>query len=321
LNAIGNTSNVARVIGMKADATGRITVTVKANPSSTTFGSISLLDLSARLATSPITEDYPTLSYTSYGATPNPAAAPNPANPHGLRAYVYEYVDGFSNKVGLGELLRRAGFHVEPLPLDRPPYDPNSLPATDVDLIAFGSFASESAEYRAYMNTYGSMLDDYIDRAGFLVQFAQADQTELNPPYLPDTQDATRSDTDFEEAFILAPNHPILANVPKNASGRIQYRLWDSASGYDKNTLWETFQQFFGFEVLLSGDTRARNPGLMEGAYGQGRFMLTAMAVDKILDPNSGAEVASTTLKPFNAVFFKNLYTIPSSSAICRRQR
>ena len=150
----------------------------------------------------------------SMGNTSNPPEKANPANPQGLRAYVFETADSYSGRVGLGELLRRAGFHVRPLPLDRPPYVKGSDPETDVDLIAFGSFASQTKEYKDYMAAYADDLDDYIDRAGLLIQFAQADQDELEPPFLPDTQEASRSDTDHQRSLILSPHHPLLAGVP-----------------------------------------------------------------------------------------------------------
>lgn len=309
LDAIGNVENIARVMSMVPDAAGRITIDVKPASNSTEFGAISVLDMAARPAGSALSEDPAPTDYSLLGTTPNPPATPSPENPHGLRAYVFETVDSFSNRAGLGELLRRAGFHVESLPLDRPPYDPASHPSQDVDLIAFGSFASDSPKYQAYMAAYADMLDDYIDRAGLLVQFSQADQTELTPPFLPDTQDGSRSDTDFDEALILSEDHPLLAGVPRTASGdAIQFTIWDAQSGNYKNTIWEAFQTFFGFEVILSGDPQARYPGLMEGAYGQGRFFVSALAVDKIIDPVSGLETATDSLKAFNQPFFANLY-------------
>ena len=243
------------------------------------------------------------------GGTANPPEKANPANPEGLRAYVFETVDTYSGKAGLGELLRRAGFHVTALPLDRPPYEKGSDPETDVDLIAFGSFASQSKEYKDYMAAYADDLDDFIDRAGLLVQFSQADQDELKPPFLPDTQEATRSDIDFQHAQILAPKHALLAGLPKSEDGKtLDFTLSGKAEKNAKNTQWESFVQFHGFQVLLSGDDQARFPGLMEGAYGQGRFFVSALAVDKILNPADQAEVAPESLRKFNAPFFANLY-------------
>ena len=243
------------------------------------------------------------------GGTPNPPANAGPGNPLGLRAYVYETADSYSGRVGLGELLRRAGFHVMSLPLDQPPYVKGADPETDVDLIAFGSFSSQSKEYKDYIAAYGDDLDDYIDRAGLLFQFAQADQDELKPGFLPDTQDATRSDTDFQETRILSPAHPLLLKVPKSADGKvIDFTLADEAWRYQHNVQWESFVQFFGFQVILSGDDRASSPGLMEGAYGQGRFFLSALAVDKIINAAKGTDVSSQSQRDFNAPFFANLY-------------
>lgn len=251
----------------------------------------------------------PLAELVAIGGTANPAAEANPANPKGLRAYVFETADSYSGRVGLGELLRRAGFHVMPLPLDRPPYMKGSEPEGDVDLIALGSFASQTKDYKDYMAAYADDLDDYIDRAGLLVQFAQADQDELKPPFLPDTQEATRSDTDHQRSHILSPGHPLLAGIPKSEDGKtLGFTLSEKPDRYSKNTQWESFVQFFGFQVILSGDEQARYPGLMEGAYGQGRFFLSALAVDKILNAADKSDTSSQSLRDFNAPFFRNLY-------------
>jgi 3',5'-cyclic AMP phosphodiesterase CpdA len=245
---------------------------------------------------------------TAAGGTPNPPAAAGPGNPLGLRAYVHESVDRYSGRCGLGELLRRAGFHVEPLPLDRPPYVKGSDPGTDVDLIAFGSFTSASATYRDYMAAYADDLDDYIDRAGLLIQFAQADQDEKSPPFLPDTQEATRDDRDHSRTLVLSPAHPLLAEIPTSKGGKsITFELGDGKEWFRNCVQWESFTRFHGFQVLLAGDEQARSPGLMEGAYGQGRFLVSALGVDKILD-KQGIEVAPASQREFNQPFFRNLY-------------
>ncbi|KAF0095297.1 MAG: Metallophosphoesterase [Puniceicoccaceae bacterium 5H] len=311
LSLVGNESSVARVNGMVPDASGEITVTMTAADSSDSYGAIGVLDLASRAPGDPLTPDpvepeQPDPS--SIGSTPNPSAEPSDANPDGLRAYVWEAADGYTGRVGLGELLRRAGFHVEPLPLDEPPFAGER--DTDVDLIALGSFVSEAPEYAAYMAQYGDQLDDYVDRRGLLIQFTQNDAIEVEPPFLPSTQDAARSDTDFDSVRILTPNHPLLAGVPTINDGTAVSWLMDESESHphQTDTGWEAFVQFFGFQVLLSGDERARNPILMEGAYGQGRFFLAAMGNDKILNASSGADESTESLAAFNNVFFDNLY-------------
>jgi hypothetical protein len=185
-----------------------------------------------------------------------------------------------------------------------------SDPETDVDLIAFGSFASQSKAYKDYMAAYADDLDDYVDRAGLLIQFAQADQDEPKPPFLPDTQDATRNDGDAEISHVLSPQHPLLEGVPRSSDGsKLSFTLGDDEkTWFRKNVQWESFVQFFGFQVILSGDSDARTPGLMEGAYGQGRFFVSALGVDKILDGSTGADLSSASQREFNTPFFRNIY-------------
>ncbi|RYD46929.1 MAG: hypothetical protein EOP85_06445 [Verrucomicrobiaceae bacterium] len=179
-----------------------------------------------------------------------------------------------------------------------------------MDLVAIGSFAPDDPDYAAYMAQYGGVLDDFVDRAGLLIQFTQADQTEAKPPFLPDTQDASRNDADFNKALILEKQHLMMQGLPTVDEGNaIQLTLWDEAGNSQTgNTLWETYFQFFGFNVILSGDNRARTPGFMEGAYGQGRFFLSAMANDKILNGDTGEPTETASLRAFNDVFFANLY-------------
>lgn len=90
--------------------------------------------------------------------TPNPDAEANEANPEGLTVYVWEDADSFSHRTGAAELLRHAGFHVEPLALDQAPYDNSKDPSEDVDMIFIGSFISESEDYATYMAEYSDDL-------------------------------------------------------------------------------------------------------------------------------------------------------------------
>lgn len=319
LEAVLNDRNVARIDGVVPSANGKLVIEVRVGEASDSgaqsYGGIGVLELVAREAGSERSPDEPVRSMMDLGTTPNPPAEVCAENPQGLRAYVWETVDPYLGRAGAAELLRRAGFHVEPLPLDRPPYDPNGDPEDDVDLIFIGAFVSDSPEYAAYMAAYEDYLDDYIDRAGFLIQMTQNDSTEFRPPFLPDTQDATRVDTDFERAIVLSPNHPLMAGIPMTteelpgAKPTISFMMGAEGSAHAKCMIWDSFASFAGFEVILSGDERARYPGMMEGAYGQGRFLLCAMALDKIYNESLGVEVAPEELTNFNTQFFKNLYS------------
>lgn len=314
LEAVGNINNTITISGIQPDHRGNIYITTDVNPASYSTASesyavLGVLDIQSRLESRP-----PVVApvFSSLGDTPNPPEEVSPTNPKGLTAYVLEAKDSYTNRVGLGELLRRAGFNVKPLPLDAPPFNnaPGANFEDDVDLVAIGSFASDDPDYQAYMAQYGDVLDDYVDRAGLLIQFTQADQTESKPPFLPDTQDASRNDADFTKALILEKQHLMMQGLPTVDNGNaVQFTIWDEpTSAHTDNTLWETYFQFFGFNVILSGDNRARTPGFMEGAYGQGRFFLSAMANDKILDPETGELTETPSLRAFNDVFFANLY-------------
>ncbi|WPJ97917.1 LamG-like jellyroll fold domain-containing protein [Coraliomargarita algicola] len=305
LEAVGNINNVASIDGVQPDANGEIQVLVEINENSSDFGALSLMEVAGRAPTALRTPD-PEIPPTPE-LTPDPGAGPNTANPEGLTAYVWETADPYSGRTGAAELLRRAGFHVETLALDQSPYDNTQNPSEDVDLIFIGSFVSESEAYATYMAQYSDDLYNFVDRGGLLVQMAQADQTEPVPPFFPTTQNASRVDDDFAQAHVLSPEHPLMANIPVSGSPAIVEFVNGIGGSYSDNVVWESFYTFFGFEVILAGDTDARYPALMEGAYGQGRIVLAAMGNDKIL--KNDIDVAPESLAAFNEPFFDNLYT------------
>lgn len=308
LEAIENLDSVASASGIAADLNGEIKITIATAAESSDFGGLGVLEIASRETGDPPSPDPLPIRWSEAGQTPNPPAAPNPTNPEGLVAYVWEGADGYSGYVGAGESLRRAGFHVIPLPLDQPPFTQAEDPENDVDLVLFGAFVSEDPRYSQYMANYGEILDDYVDRAGYLVQLAQADQTEAKPVFLPDTQNAARIDTDFSEAFILSPDHPMVQGFPTNPDGKVFYTQ-DHIPAHFDDVVWESFSSFAGFEVILAGDQRARFPALMEGAYGQGQLLLASMAPDKIINASNGSEQSDPVYAQFNQAFFNNLYT------------
>jgi 3',5'-cyclic AMP phosphodiesterase CpdA len=185
-------------------------------------------------------------------------------------ACVLEHVDQWTESARGTELLQQAGFHVRPLPLDRSAAD------LDVDLIFIGSFASEHPQYKAYMAAHAAGLYHYVDRGHTLVQMTQADQAEAEPPFLPSTHGARRCDRDFQTMHVLAPEHPLLRGVD-HTDGAITF--------HPTRTVWECFSEQGGFEVMLAADEQAQFPALMEGAYGQGRIILAALAFDKLITP------------------------------------
>ncbi len=208
----------------------------------------------------------------------------------GVRAYVWDHLDSWTNCSGSAHLLAEAGFEVEPLPMDRSPWGLSGL-------IFIGSFASEDPAYEGYMQSYAEDLYKFVDDGNVLVQMTQADQTENRPPFLPTTLEARRCDTDSSNAYVLSKNHTLVKGLAVD-EGKL--RLNAERLG------WETFDRQGGFEVILSSDDRASYPILMEGAYGQGRIILAAMHIDKLLDAD-GKEVVEPQRKELGQKFAQNL--------------
>ena len=231
---------------------------------------------------------------TGDGGRPDPAQFNCPEIP---TAYVMEYADPYTGVVGdARQLLAAAGFDVQTLPLDR---DPRQLRG----LIYFGSFASESPDYRDYLMRNPTNVYTFVDAGNVLIQMTQADQTEFRPPFLPNSQTARRTDTDLGTLAVMDAQHPLLAGVPFDGSGNLAWKTGRVG--------WETFGAQTGFAVLLAADHNATNPALMEGAYAQGRFILASMALDK-------PEGAGPDRDQFNQAFYRNLYQYTRD--VCRRQ-
>lgn len=209
------------------------------------------------------------------------------------RALVLEHIDQWTGSSHLTALLEAAGFEVAPLPLDESPF------AFDEELIVFGSFASEHPGYAAYMGAYADDLYNYVDKGHTLLQFTQADQVEAEPPFLPSTHGATRSDRDFDGAHVLVPGNPLLAGI-EAPDGVLRF--------HNARTVWESFTYQGGFEVMLAADEHAQFPALMEGAYGQGRIILAALAIDKTITPTEESSAALQAVQDaFARTFFGNL--------------
>lgn len=219
-------------------------------------------------------------------------AAPAQSTPP--RALVFEHEDRWTRSARCAERLAAAGFEVAPLPLDRSPY------GLEVEVIVLGSFVSEHPGYADYMARYKEDLYRFVDTGRVLVQLTQADQVEAAPPFLPTTQGARRDDTDAAALHVLAPRSTFARGLEPDADGLVRYSGARSA--------WESFAEFGGFQATLACDPRARHAALLEGAYGQGRIVLAALAPDKA---NLGVAEADPALaeraERFARTFFTNL--------------
>ncbi len=219
----------------------------------------------------------------------SPIDAAEKATP-AVKAFVWDYLDPWTNRSGATQLLTEAGFEVHPLPKD-------SSPRRLSGLVFIGSFASEDPAYQPYMKKYADDLHEFVDDGNVLVQMTQADQTENRPPFLPAPLKARRCDVDSAKLHVLSEDHTLAEGfaTPDGAAELTAPRLG-----------WETFDRHGGFEVVISSDAYASHPILMEGAYGQGRIVLAAMHVDKRVDAK-GLPAAEKHLDRLGQQFAKNL--------------
>lgn len=210
------------------------------------------------------------------------------------KALFFDHADKWTSAIGAEERLAGAGFVVEKLPLDRPPAE------LDAEVIFLASFVSERPDYRAYVKKYAKELQRFVEKGRVLVQMAQADQTESVPPFLPATLKCRRVDADFEQAYVVSAESPLLKDVPTS-------NLTVRFARADKRTIWESLTEQSGFEVLVAAERESAYPGLMVGGHGKGRIILAAMDFDKQTRA-SREKYSSAAQDAFAGAFFRNLH-------------
>ena len=213
------------------------------------------------------------------------------------RALVFEHLDRWTHARGARHLLEASGFEVQPLPAKVPER------LTGVDLILFGSFASESRDYKAWVLQHRRRLLEFMKAGGVVMQFTQADQTESVPPFLPEGLEARRGDRDFPDLLVLEPDHPLLAGFPL---GKGTPKTLALPRHLKRPASWESLEAAKGFRILLTSDVELEHPALLEGAVGRGRLLLTSLFLDKVLDPE-GKPKGAPGIQKAAGRFFKNL--------------
>lgn len=228
-------------------------------------------------------------------ALPGFAAAPGER----LRAAVWEHRDRTTKALGAAVLLQAAGVETIDLPTDRSPLE------VGVDLIVLGSMIAEKPGYGPYMKRRADELAGFVEAGGVLLQLAQPDELEPSPPFLPEGLSARRGDLDYghlgaeEDSSVLLEG--LLVPWFKGPAFPLSGHPLRAAS-------WDTFEEQEGFRVLLWCDTQIpyRAPALLEGAHGEGRFLLSSLFLDKLYDRDGRSE-ASAAYQAAAQTFFRNL--------------
>jgi hypothetical protein len=159
--------------------------------------------------------------------------------------------------------LAPAGFDVRPLPLDRSAFGLQGI-------VVIGSGASAMPGYVEYMQAYGEGLYYFVDDANVLIELDQDPEVEPTPPFLPTTHDAVRAHAELGSVSVLRADHPLFAGLVHDG----EPIAWGGGMGDG------AFAEQAGFEVLLAGSGDGRDGALLEGAYGQGRILLSSLALD-----------------------------------------
>ena len=191
-----------------------------------------------------------------------------------LRVAFVDHRDRWTRRTGTAAWLKFAG--IEPIELDP------GLPADrqGVDAIVFGSFSSETAAYRLYMQRLAKSIPRFVDNGGVVLQFTQADQVESAVPFLPEGIEARRVDTDPTSVFALRPDHPLLSGLIDPAADPPRLAL----TPFQRPGAWEALSEHAGFAVLAAAEPSRRFPVMLEAGHGRGRFVVTALYFDRLLD-------------------------------------
>ncbi|HEX6276437.1 MAG TPA: metallophosphoesterase [Polyangiaceae bacterium] len=178
--------------------------------------------------------------------------------------------------------LAAAGFDARPLPDDVPPSELRGL-------LVIPAYASRSSAYASYMERRATELYTFVDGANVLLALTQDPSDEPAPPYLPTTHTAERGEGTLEVVRVQSPDHPLVTELER-VDGLLAARAPALAE--------HPYVSQAGFEVILA-DEEGKLGVLLEGAYGQGRFLLAALRL---------AHGASTTADAFHARFLSNLF-------------
>jgi 3',5'-cyclic AMP phosphodiesterase CpdA len=160
----------------------------------------------------------------------------------------------------LCELFAAAGFDARTLPEDVSPAELHGL-------LVIPAYASRSQAYASYMEQRAVELYTFVDGANVLLALTQAPSDEAAPPYLPTSHVAERGEGELEVLRLKSPEHVLVAGL-ESVDGLLAAR----APGLAEHP----FVSHAGFEVILS-DEAGKLGVLLEGAYGQGRFLLAAL--------------------------------------------
>ncbi|MDE0424582.1 MAG: hypothetical protein OXN25_06925 [Candidatus Poribacteria bacterium] len=136
-----------------------------------------------------------------------------------------------------------------------------------------GSMVTNNAELHQSLDKNAKTIQDFVENGGVVWEPTQADQNEANVDWLPPGLSCVRTDADLPDVKILAADHPLF-----NAPNRITEKTFEGWGHQGWPTVWEVIGSQKGFDVLMESGGR---PAIMEAEFGQGKFLMMAIAPDK----------------------------------------
>lgn len=213
------------------------------------------------------------------------------------RAAYVEITDRWTSATGLRVSLDDAGFEPVAVDLTQP------LPACDVLLL--GSFVTEDATYRAWVQQHAAAIRQFITAGGVVIEFTQADQTAQAPAFLTPTLSVQRTDLDAGPVRLLDADHPLVVALPRLADDNDP--SLDLPAHFSRTGSWETWTNQSGFNVIGGvGASPERDPALLEGQIGTGRVILTSLYFDKLFNAQ-GTLIATDQYRAVSRAFFLGL--------------
>ena len=143
----------------------------------------------------------------------------------------------------------------------------------DNEIFLIGSMVTNNAGLHENLDKNAKTIQDFVENGGLVWEPTQADQNEANVDWLPPGLSCVRTDRDSPAFEILAPEHQLF-NEP-NRMGKKEFEGWGH-QGWP--TVWEVIGSQKGFDVLMES---VGNPVIMEAEFGQGKFLMMAIAPDK----------------------------------------
>ena len=136
-----------------------------------------------------------------------------------------------------------------------------------------GSMTTNNAVLHQNLDKNANAIQDFVENGGVVWEPTQADQNEATVDWLPPELSCVRSDRDSPDFKILAADHPLF-NKP-NLMNEESFKDWRHQNW---PTVWEAITSQKGFDVLMES---LDDPVIMEAMYGNGKFLMMAIAPDK----------------------------------------